>query len=152
MYCRSCGKEVNDKAIVCVNCGTNPKEGKSFCKECGYLTRYDDAICGQCGCRVGNSSNSGLSQYYEDEFAKIEESDEKYTGKFNWFAFLFGGFWGFTKGLWLSAVISIGLYLLSVGNEYSIFYLLNIIYCVVYGFRGNYMYYKLVKQNKQDII
>ncbi len=103
MYCRSCGEEVNDKAVVCVKCGVEPNQGKSFCKECGHSTSYNEHICKGCGCIISKYDYKYLPQYYQDEFTKIEESNEKYMGKFNWFAFFFTGLWGLSKGLWLSA-------------------------------------------------
>lgn len=30
MYCRTCGNEVSDKAVMCVKCGTPPKAGDKF--------------------------------------------------------------------------------------------------------------------------
>ena len=32
MYCRNCGKEVAEQAVMCVACGVPPKSGKKFCQ------------------------------------------------------------------------------------------------------------------------
>jgi len=40
--------------------------------------------------------------YYQEEFAKIRDSNETCTGRFNWEAFLFAPIWVLTKGLWLA--------------------------------------------------
>lgn len=29
MYCRECGKEINDKAVVCIHCGCAVKENNN---------------------------------------------------------------------------------------------------------------------------
>lgn len=35
MYCRNCGKEVAEKAEICVACGTSTKKGTKYCQSCG---------------------------------------------------------------------------------------------------------------------
>ncbi len=149
MHCRSCGKEVNDKAVFCVGCGIDPKYGKGFCKECGGSTSYDDEICKHCGCRISKYDFTYLSDYYQSEFTKMEESSEKYTGKFNWFALFFTGFWALSKGLWLSAIVGIFIEIVAVTMDVDFMYTLNLIYGIVFAFRSNYIYYRYYTQDKQ---
>ena len=52
MYCRNCGKEVADQAVVCVSCGVPPKNGKKFCQNCGSATDVAAEICPKCGVRL----------------------------------------------------------------------------------------------------
>jgi len=49
MYCRNCGNEVSEKAVMCVACGTPPKAGNKFCHNCKAETSSDAAICMKCG-------------------------------------------------------------------------------------------------------
>jgi TM2 domain-containing membrane protein YozV len=49
MYCRNCGNEVSEKAIMCVACGTPPKSGDKYCDNCKAETTANDAICMKCG-------------------------------------------------------------------------------------------------------
>ena len=49
MYCRNCGKEVNDKAVACPACGVPPRTEKKFCHNCGCDTQSIQAICVKCG-------------------------------------------------------------------------------------------------------
>jgi TM2 domain-containing membrane protein YozV len=49
MYCRNCGNEVSEKAIMCVACGTPPKAGAKFCPNCKAETTPDALICMKCG-------------------------------------------------------------------------------------------------------
>jgi hypothetical protein len=49
MYCRNCGNEVSDKAIMCVACGTPPKAGDKFCYNCRAESPPNAAICMKCG-------------------------------------------------------------------------------------------------------
>jgi len=49
MYCRNCGNEVSEKAIMCVACGTPPKAGDKFCSNCKAETTPEALICMKCG-------------------------------------------------------------------------------------------------------
>jgi len=49
MYCRNCGNEVSEKAIMCVSCGTPPKSGDKYCDNCKAETTANAAICMKCG-------------------------------------------------------------------------------------------------------
>lgn len=49
MYCRNCGNEVSDKAVMCVACGTPPKAGDKFCYNCKAETAANATICMKCG-------------------------------------------------------------------------------------------------------
>jgi uncharacterized membrane protein YvbJ len=32
MFCKNCGKQIDDKAVICVHCGVPPKSEKKYCK------------------------------------------------------------------------------------------------------------------------
>jgi len=49
MYCRNCGNEVSEKAIMCVACGTPHKAGDKFCPNCKAETTPNASICMKCG-------------------------------------------------------------------------------------------------------
>lgn len=55
MYCRYCGNEVSEKAIMCVACGTPPKSGNKFCYNCKAETSPNTSICMKCGVGLKNS-------------------------------------------------------------------------------------------------
>lgn len=52
MYCRNCGKEVAEQAVMCVACGSPPKSGKKFCQNCGSETNPAAEVCPKCGVRL----------------------------------------------------------------------------------------------------
>lgn len=52
MYCRTCGSEINDNAVICVKCGCKPLIGKSYCQNCGASTTEQQVMCTQCGIRL----------------------------------------------------------------------------------------------------
>ena len=169
MYCRNCGSICNDKAEICIKCGCRPLNGNEYCQECGSDTNERQEICIKCGFKLRKSSDSfyqnivegfsfssnedivdvnseflSLSPYYQQEFTKIMNSNEQYKGKFNWCAFLFGGIWAFSKGLWLSAIVCIVLSSATAGIG-------GVIYWFIYGIRGNYMYYCKYVKSRQCI-
>jgi hypothetical protein len=49
MYCRNCGNEVSEKAVMCVACGTPPKAGNKYCYNCKAETAKDAIVCMKCG-------------------------------------------------------------------------------------------------------
>ncbi len=57
MYCRNCGSEVSEKAVICVACGTPPLSGNRYCPNCKAETSPDAGICIRCGVGLINTSN-----------------------------------------------------------------------------------------------
>ena len=53
MFCRECGKEINDKAVVCVYCGcaTGNKEQNSNTNNQGNITIVNSNVMGGSGAR-----------------------------------------------------------------------------------------------------
>ncbi len=56
MFCRNCGKEIDEKAVACVHCGVPPKIEKKFCNNCGVATEPNQAMCTKCGVALSVSS------------------------------------------------------------------------------------------------
>lgn len=56
MFCRNCGNEVDDKAVVCVKCGVRPNDGTAHCSACGKETQPGAVVCVQCGAQMPASS------------------------------------------------------------------------------------------------
>ena len=52
MYCRNCGNETANQAVICPECGVNPKNGKNYCQNCGNTTFSTDKICVNCGAQL----------------------------------------------------------------------------------------------------
>jgi hypothetical protein len=129
MYCKNCGKEIVDSSTFCPSCGVNQQVSNITSNQPNLSSNIEDKFL-------------GLSNYYIEEFKKIHESNEQYKGKFNWTAFFFGSFWSLIKGLWLSAIVSLGIGIFTGGLGF-------IIYWFIFGFRGNYIYYNYVVKNKQ---
>lgn len=59
MYCRNCGKNVPDQAVMCVSCGVPPHNGKFYCQNCGSGTDQNAEICVKCGVRLSRGQAAG---------------------------------------------------------------------------------------------
>ncbi len=130
MFCKNCGNQVSESDTFCSICGTNQKP--TSIEESEKMVFNTNS----------NEKLLGLSEYYIEEFKKIQDSKEQYKGKFNFTAFFFGVLWGLIKGLWLSAIIAIVIGILTGGIGI-------IVYWIVFGIRGNYIYYNYVMKDKQ---
>ena len=55
MYCRTCGHQLADQAVVCVACGCPPAVGRRFCQRCGVeMTTPAATVCMRCGGQLIN--------------------------------------------------------------------------------------------------
>ncbi len=92
---------------------------------------------------------AGLPLYYQQEFSQIAASGETYKGKWNWAAFFFGPLWALIKGAWLTflAHFVIALMVLTVSCGFG--FPLLLVFPIIYGLRGNYIYYSVVEKQKQ---
>ena len=61
MYCRYCGKQVPDQAVVCVTCGCAPRSGNKHCQACGAETNPVQVVCIKCGVKLGGAGKSRLA-------------------------------------------------------------------------------------------
>ena len=56
MFCRNCGNEMDDNAVVCVKCGAAKGSGNSYCPNCGKETNPNAAVCLNCGYALTNTN------------------------------------------------------------------------------------------------
>lgn len=159
MYCRNCGKNINENAEICVGCGCRPYLGNAFCQNCGSMTNENQELCIKCGVLLTKNNNinngrkinydfSTLERYYQEEFTKMR-NDSNYKGKFNWAAFFFGGLWVLFKGMLLPALI---LLVLGCGVSFFTLGIGTLILWIIIGFRGNYLYYNYYTKNEIKLL
>ena len=55
MFCRNCGKEISEQAVMCVSCGCPPKSGKKFCQNCGVEANPSAVMCVKCGVKFATA-------------------------------------------------------------------------------------------------
>jgi hypothetical protein len=57
MYCRNCGNEVSEKAVMCVACGVPPRAGNKYCSNCKAPTDPNAKICMKCGVALSSGED-----------------------------------------------------------------------------------------------
>lgn len=62
MYCKNCGKEMNDNQAICLGCGVQSGSGTAFCANCGATVPSSQAsVCLNCGVALKNHSKNSLA-------------------------------------------------------------------------------------------
>ncbi len=61
MYCRNCGKELNDNQAICLSCGVKTGDGNAFCDNCGNPVSPDASVCLNCGVSLKNAAANDLA-------------------------------------------------------------------------------------------
>ena len=59
MYCRNCGQEVSEHAVVCIHCGVPPMKGTRYCFNCKAETDPNAVICVKCGVEFKAAQKEG---------------------------------------------------------------------------------------------
>ena len=99
MYCKNCGSEINNNAVVCVKCGVKAGTGNRFCPSCGAPSNPDAVVCVKCGCSLGKApSASDPVDSFGGAIAACFKKYATFSGRANrseywwwWlFTFLFG--------------------------------------------------------------
>ena len=52
MFCKNCGSEMDQNAVVCVKCGYGKGKGNKFCPNCGSELEPNAQFCVKCGASV----------------------------------------------------------------------------------------------------
>ena len=52
MFCKNCGKPMNDNQAICLECGVETGKGNSFCANCGNAVAPEAAVCLNCGVAI----------------------------------------------------------------------------------------------------
>ena len=75
MFCRNCGSEMHEEAVVCVKCGVPKGSGNKFCDKCGAESHPDAVVCINCGCSFGtptvNNAQTQNNQPVVDQKSKL---------------------------------------------------------------------------------
>lgn len=59
MYCKNCGKEMNDNQAICLNCGVKTGVGTAYCANCGNALPENAEVCLNCGVAVKKAGANG---------------------------------------------------------------------------------------------
>lgn len=61
MFCKNCGKEINENQAICLSCGVKKGEGTTFCENCGQPVAAGSDVCLSCGVAVKKSGAGDLA-------------------------------------------------------------------------------------------
>ena len=59
MFCKNCGKEMNENQAICLNCGVKTGEGSAFCSNCGGAVAPGAEVCMNCGVAIKKAGAAG---------------------------------------------------------------------------------------------
>lgn len=59
MFCRNCGKPINDNQAICLECGVHNGVGNLYCGNCGSSINPGAAVCLNCGMAINTVSPIG---------------------------------------------------------------------------------------------
>lgn len=77
MFCRNCGKEINEEQAICLNCGVKNGYGEKFCRHCGCEVNPQAEICLNCGMAIkGTSSVNAGTMTKEEAYKKLAELEK----------------------------------------------------------------------------
>lgn len=92
-----------------------------------------------------NTDYTMLKRYYQFAFKFFDEKEGTKTVQWNWAAAFFGPFWVLTKGCKKNGILFLVVYFLlalaTTGSIAGPFF-------IYYGCRGNWLFYKKFKENK----
>jgi len=71
MFCRNCGKEIDNRVLACPGCGFEPKNGTSYCGSCGVATKPNQSICIKCGMALSGAAYYGSAEPSNEAKSKI---------------------------------------------------------------------------------
>lgn len=146
--------------ISCPDCSTEISEHAEVCNKCSYplqkLNRKQKNSTTENTNEQTKASTStgidldGLDSYYQNEFTKIHQSNGSYKGAFNFYSFFFSWLWLFTKGCWMMGLIVMAASAINVlKNGHSTAIILSLVFAILCGIRGNWIYYNVKINNKQ---
>lgn len=62
MYCKTCGKEVNEYQEICLGCGCPVGVGNGYCANCGAALQPNAAVCLNCGASASFGIRQAINQ------------------------------------------------------------------------------------------
>lgn len=64
MYCKNCGKKMNDNQAICLKCGVKTGDGKKYCQNCGKEVLENAVVCLNCGVAIKNNVSVSMNGEY----------------------------------------------------------------------------------------
>lgn len=77
MFCRNCGKEIDEQAAICVSCGHKNGDGNNYCFHCGEKVDAGAVVCLKCGYSLEKKKKSEKG---EDSDVEVGEKSRLTAG------------------------------------------------------------------------
>lgn len=61
MFCKNCGNQMDEIAVVCVKCGTQKGMGVNFCANCGKPINPGATFCTSCGAAANFAGSAPIA-------------------------------------------------------------------------------------------
>ncbi|MBO4729147.1 MAG: zinc ribbon domain-containing protein [Spirochaetaceae bacterium] len=79
MYCKNCGKKLDDDAIFCTKCGSHKDSMITYfyCEKCGSIFNKDAAFCTECGTPIPEKILENRKKVVQEEQENLKKQDKK---------------------------------------------------------------------------
>jgi len=141
MYCRNCGKEINENAEICPKCGVKSLAEKNFCQNCGVETKANQEICVKCGVKLQNISDI------------LTKSKSKIAAGI--LGILLGGFGihkfylGYTVSGIIMLLVSIIGGFITLGVASGVIWIIGLVEGIIYLTKADQDFYEIYVKNKK---
>ena len=69
MFCKNCGNQMDDLAVVCTKCGVAVGTGANFCPNCGQQTVQGALVCINCGAALNPMAHNSFAPEQKSKIA-----------------------------------------------------------------------------------
>ena len=74
MYCRNCGRQLQENAVVCLGCGVQAGTGVKFCSNCGKEVDPLAVVCVSCGAQLKEMTGTSGKHPLHPVIARVKEN------------------------------------------------------------------------------
>ncbi len=85
MFCKNCGKPMNENQAICLNCGVNAGSGNKFCANCGEPVNENAAVCTHCGVAIKKNAQPQAGTVISKEEAYKKLAGHEKAAAIIWF-------------------------------------------------------------------
>ena len=80
MFCRNCGKEIDEQAAICVGCGYKNGDGNKYCFHCGEKVDEGASVCLKCGYSLAKKQKNEKNGTIDGEEVEYSEKSRLTAG------------------------------------------------------------------------
>ena len=69
MFCKNCGNQMDNLAVICTKCGVAAGTGSNFCPNCGQQTTQGALVCINCGAALNQTAQRSIMPEQKSKIA-----------------------------------------------------------------------------------